>query len=124
MGLTYVPAVVLGPKGRSAIKFLVDSGASLTVLPHPVWRRLGLKANREMVFTLADGTEVKRKISECRIQILEFKSHTPVVLGEPTDAALLGAITLEILGLKLNPFTRRLEPLHMMLAAAGSGATD
>ncbi len=117
MGLTYVPAVALAPKGRAALKFLVDSGASLTVLPHPIWRRLGLKPRREMAFTLADGTEVRRKISECRIQIMELESHTPVILGEPSDAALLGSITLEILGLKLNPFTRRLEPLHMMLAA-------
>ena len=28
--------------------------------------------------------------------------HTPVILGEPGDEALLGAVTLEILGLVLN----------------------
>lgn len=42
--------------------------------------------------------------------------HTPVILAEPGDEALLGAVTLEILGLVLNPFTRELQPMRMMLA--------
>jgi hypothetical protein len=42
--------------------------------------------------------------------------HTPVVLGEEVDEALLGIVTLEILGLVLNPFTRTLQPTRMVLA--------
>jgi hypothetical protein len=38
-----------------------------------------------------------------------------VVLGEPGDAAVLGVVTLEILGLVLNPFTRTLQPMRMRL---------
>jgi len=41
---------------------------------------------------------------------------SPVILGEPRDEALLGTITLENLGLVLNPFTRTLQPMRMMLA--------
>ena len=36
----------------------------------------------------------------------------PFPLGE----ALLGVVTLEILGLVLNPFTRTLQPMRMLLA--------
>jgi hypothetical protein len=39
-----------------------------------------------------------------------------VILGEPGDDALLGAVTLEVLGLVLNPFSRTLQPLHGVLA--------
>ena len=39
-----------------------------------------------------------------------------MVLGEPGDEALLGVITLEELGLVLNPFNRTLQPMRMMLA--------
>jgi hypothetical protein len=39
-----------------------------------------------------------------------------VILGEPSDEALLGAVTLEILGLLLHPFKRTLEPMRMLLA--------
>ncbi len=69
-----------------------------------------------MVFTLADGDTVERDISECLIRCECGEGHTPVILGEPGDEALLGAITLEILGVVLNPFTRELRPMRMMLA--------
>ena len=41
---------------------------------------------------------------------------SPVVLGQQKDAALLGTLTLESLGLVLNPFERRLTPMRMLLA--------
>jgi len=55
-------------------------------------------------------------VSECHISLSEGEAHTPVVLGEPDDEALLGVVTLEILGLVLNPFNRRLQPMRMLLA--------
>jgi len=39
-----------------------------------------------------------------------------VVLGGPGDAPLLGAVTLETLGLMVNPLTRELLPMRLMLA--------
>jgi len=36
-----------------------------------------------------------------------------VVLGENGDHALLGVVTLEILGLVFNPFDRTLQPMRM-----------
>jgi hypothetical protein len=38
-----------------------------------------------------------------------------VVLGHPGDEPLLGVVTLEELGLVLNPFNRRLQPMRLML---------
>ena len=43
------------------------------------------------------------------------EGHTPVILGEEGDEALLGIVTLEILGLVLNPFNRTLQPMRMLL---------
>jgi magnesium chelatase family protein len=42
--------------------------------------------------------------------------HTPAVLGEPDDDALLGVVTLEMLGLVFNPFSRTLHPMRLLLA--------
>jgi predicted aspartyl protease len=95
---------------------LVDSGASYTVLPEKVWKGLGLRPKRELTFTLADGTELPRKVSECLIRYNGLEGHTPVILGERGDQPLLGAVTLEILGLVLNPFTRTLQPMKLMVA--------
>ncbi|PYS11939.1 MAG: aspartyl protease, partial [Acidobacteria bacterium] len=35
--------------------------------------------------------------------------------GEPGDAALLGVVTLENLGLVFNPFTRTLHPMRLLM---------
>ncbi|MBU6401972.1 MAG: aspartyl protease [Verrucomicrobia bacterium] len=86
MGLTSVRGSVIGPKERS------------------------------IECTLADGTTVQRQVGECLISLPHGKGHTPVLLGEPGDTALLGSVTLEILGLILHPFTRKLQPMRMMLA--------
>ena len=63
MGLVYVDAEVQGAPGkRHAVRFLLDSGASYSVLPRRVWRTIGLKPKRSMVFTLVDGTQLRRKV--------------------------------------------------------------
>ncbi len=41
-----------------------------------------------------------------------------MVLGGLDDAPLLGAVTLETLGLMVNPLTRELLPMRLMLAGA------
>ena len=98
------------------MRFLVDSGAVYSVLRRDDWRPLGLKAERELDFVLADGTVLTRAVSECSIEIEGRRATSPVVLGETEDAALLGAVTLETLGLVLNPLTRKLQPMRMVLA--------
>ena len=117
MGLTFIQATVSDSRGRKrSLRFLVDSGTSYAVLPEKVWKALGLRPKRELTFTLADGTELPRKVSECLIRYNGLEGHTPVILGERGDQPLLGAVTLEILGLVLNPFTRTLHPMKLMVA--------
>lgn len=98
------------------MRFLVDSGATYTLLPHNVWRALGLVPGRSVTFTLADGTAIDRPVAECYIILPQGEAHTPVILGQPGDEPLIGVVTLEILGLVLNPFTRELQPMRMLLA--------
>lgn len=117
MGLTFIDGEVTGRKGKRAnVRFLVDSGATYTLLPENVWRQIGLKPKRNVVFSLADGTQIERSVSECHIALPQGDGHTPVILGEPGDEPLLGVVTLEILGLVLNPFNRMLQPMKMLLA--------
>lgn len=111
VGATYVEGIVSGPTGeRAVVEFLVDSGAKYSLLPHDVWRRLDLTAKRIQAFQLADGTTIERGVSECHIALPHGETHTPVILGDPGDVALLGVVTLEELGLVLNPFDRTLHP--------------
>lgn len=106
-----------GPTGKQAtVRFLVDSGATYTLLPHDISIALDLAPKRRVTFTLADGTAVERAVSECHLALPEGEGHTPVILGEPGDQALLGVVTLEILRFILHPFKWTLEPMRMLLA--------
>lgn len=118
MGITYIGGAVRGPSGQeAAVHFLVDSGATYSLLPNSVWQEVGLTPKRKLEFTLADGTAVTRRVSECYIILPQGEGHSPVVLGESgDDEALLGIVTLEILGLVFNPFSRTLQPMRMLLA--------
>ncbi len=112
MGITYIEGTVGGPIGGELVRFLVDSGASYTLLPKSTWQAIGLKPERTMDFSLADGTLVERSVSECLIELPQGKCHTPVVLGDAgDDQPLLGVVTLEELGLVFDPFRRELRTM-------------
>ena len=117
MGISYVQGTVRGLTGKEAsVRFLIDSGATYSLLPDEVWQAIGLAPQREMEFVLADGTTVRRAVSECRLALPHGGAHTPVVLGQPGDAeALLGVVTLEILGLVFDPFRRVLHPMRTLM---------
>lgn len=78
MGMTTVHLIVKNP--ASPIKqysenFLVDSGASYTVVPENILRTMGIVPDREEVFTFADGRTVKRKVGNAlkeTVCFLEF----------------------------------------------------
>ncbi len=117
MGITFIDGEVSGSNGTSrTVRFLVDSGASYSLLAEEDWKALKLEPKRTASFELADGTSIERAISECHISLPQGDAHTPVILGEEDDQPLLGVVTLEILGLVLNPFKRTLQPMRMLLA--------
>ena len=81
MSVPYIDGVVTGDTGRqAAVKFLVDSGASYTLLPREAWQAIGLEPKRTAVFTLADGSALERKVSECLITLAGEQG----VVGEGT----------------------------------------
>lgn len=119
MGLAYITAKIAGSptaKKGHAVRFLVDSGAVYSVLPEKAWKKLNLQPMRDVEFTLADGTVISRPVSECSFEVRGKKGTSPVVLGHEEDAPLLGMVTLEVLGLMINPLSRELLPMRLVLA--------
>lgn len=117
MGITNVEAIATGPTGKSIQElFLVDSGATYSVIPDGDWQAIELSPKRSASLSLADGTIIERQVSECHISLPQGEGHSPVILGEPGDAAVLGVVTLENIGLILNPLTRTLQPMRLILA--------
>jgi clan AA aspartic protease len=118
MGITNVTlkiSNIQNPKTSATEEFLVDSGASFTVLPSALVKKLKLKPIYEKEFILADGKIIKRKIGNALIRYKEVEIPTQVVLGQKNDSKLLGALTLEGMGLALDPFERKLYKAKLFL---------
>ena len=118
VGLTDVRAIVSRRDGRGKavrVRFLVDTGALYSVLPPRVWHALGLRPARTAEFSLADGSSIARGVSECRFTLAGMSATSPVVLGEADEGPLLGAVTLETLGLMVNPLSRKVYPMRLTL---------
>ena len=118
MGLTYLEVEVAGPAtpdNTEPVEFLVDSGAVHSVVPASVLERLGIKPLDEQVFRLADGTKVVRRKGVAVFRYGDLIGGADVIFGERDDSNLIGATTLESLGLVLDPLKRELRPLPMVL---------
>lgn len=120
MGLTHLTARVANPatpRKAVTVKLLVDSGALYSVIPAKILRRLGVKPHSARSFFLADGTEIVRRLGDAIFIIDSHRGASPVIFGEAGDSALLGTVSLEALGLMLDPMKRVLRPLPMILGA-------
>ena len=119
MGLTSVMVRISNPADRSRgidAEMLVDSGAIFSVVPAD--RTLGIASEKTERFSLADGSSVTREVGIARFEVAGRTGGAPVIFGEPGDAWLLGALSLESLGLLLDPFKRELRPMRLVLYAA------
>ncbi len=121
MGLTVLEIEVgnpAKPEVTEKVEFLIDSGAIHSVVPSPMLERLGIKPIGGQEFRLADGMKVVRKNGAAFFRYGERTGGADVIFGEEGDSVLLGAFTLEALGLALDPLRRELRALPMVLGSA------
>ncbi len=117
MGITYLDLTVKNPQQpkRTTIgHFLVDSGSVYSVLPETILKKLGIKPTDTETFTLANGETIEKPVGNALFMYQGKQRTSPVVFGEP-DIYLLGAVTLESLGVILDPINRRLKPLPLLM---------
>ena len=97
------------------LDFLVDSGAVYSLVPGKIMDDLEIEPYRTIDFALADGTKITRKVGSGYFEFNGEGGPAPVIYGEEGDEPLLGVTALESLGLVLNPFTRELHPMRMLM---------
>ena len=122
MGITHVEARIgnpAAPDRLEPLEMLVDSGAIYSVVPATLLGSLGVVPLRTERFTLADGSHTTRQIGSATFEIAGRQGNSTVIFGRRGDACLLGAVTLEELGLMLDPLRRQLRPLRLMLLGVG-----
>jgi clan AA aspartic protease len=119
MGITNATLIVKETRkaqSSSEVDFMIDSGAVYSLVPGKILDSLGIEPHREVRFSLADGSTIMRRVGDAYFEFNGEGASAPVIYGEEGDSPLLGATTLEAIGLVLNPFTRTLHPMRMLLA--------
>ena len=113
MGTFTVPISVGDRESRQYVQVeaLVDTGASDTVLPQEVLRQLDIRSIDRSTYRLADGRVVEYEIGEARIRIDGGERTALVVFGPEGTTALLGATTLEVFHLSVDPVEQVLRPV-------------
>ncbi len=116
MGHVWVNVKVGDPDKRRVIKVkaLVDSGATLTVIPRKLANDLGLKLTGKTVVEIGAG---RIELDRARMWIeIECKEEiVPVLISDVIDKVLIGVTTLEVLGLQVDPITGRLKEWTLLL---------
>lgn len=122
VGITFATARLANPYRRDVaaieIELLVDTGAIYSVIPADVLAHLAIAPFEQETFGLADGTKRSYPVGEAFFELGEKRATSKVVFGPPGVTPLLGALTLESMGLMVNPVTRELLPMQLFLAAA------
>jgi clan AA aspartic protease len=119
MGITYATFKVKESRKSIAEKqvdFMIDSGAVYSLVPGEILDALKIEPYKTLEFSLADGTKISRKVGDAYFEYNNNGGSAPVIYGEKGDTPLLGATTLEALGLVLNPFSRTLHPMQLLMA--------
>ena len=115
---TFKVAIEIGdPRGErwERVEALVDTGATYSVVPASILRRLNITPHVRAPFILADGRQVEREVGRTWVRINGLSEIVLVVFGDEDGEALLGAHTLESLRLAPDPVAHRLIPVPGLL---------
>jgi clan AA aspartic protease len=111
MGLFRVKAQLTGPTGRvEAVQMLVDTGATLSVIPRSLAEKLELKTTRSQRVVIAGGERDIWPVAEARLSLDGAEITTPCFIA-PDGPTLLGAVALESLFLAVDPVAKKLIPV-------------
>ena len=105
---------VFDPSRAREVEMLVDTRAVYTVLPATLLHELGVEPIGSRRFRLADGRIIERPVGIVGIEVRGLKTHTIAVFGDP-GTYLLGVVTLEELGLEVDPVRGELRPMELLL---------
>lgn len=114
MGAIHVDVTLTNPVDPSQSwtgPFLVDTGATDSVVPRPVLDAIGIAPRRTRTYELADGTQVQMDIATAEIEFMGELTAGLVVFAGPDVEPLLGVTALESAGIEIDPRNERLTKL-------------
>lgn len=117
VGFVHVRTMVCNPTHEDRcqeIELLVDTGATLSVIPREMLQHLGIRPLGKRTFRGFGGV-IERETGAVTIKYGENSAGITAVFGEGDDTAVLGVTALETLGYQVDPTTGKLNPTELLL---------
>ena len=114
MGATHVTVTIRNPAEPERTwegLFLVDTGATDSLVPRPHLEAIGLKPKSQRTYELANGDELKLDITTGDIEFMGEIVGGTIIFGEAGAEPLLGVTALESVGIEVDPLNQRLKRL-------------
>lgn len=114
MGATHVTVTIRNPAAPEQSwegLFLVDTGATDSLVPRDQLEAIGLKVKGRRSYELADGSEVQLDITTADIEFMGEIVGGTIIMGEPGTEPILGVTALESVGIDVDPRNQTLKRL-------------
>src|SRR5207302_9655791 len=97
MGMTKAKILVKGPREKSDLELLVDTGSLYTWVSEELLKRLGISPTSHRKFTTIEGRHLERPSGESVIEYHGDSAHWGVVFAHSSDVSVMGVTPLETL---------------------------
>ena len=113
MGLTHIAVKVCKPGSNETISqtFLVDTGATDSMISASELQRIGVEPVGKRTYELASGERQDFEVGYAEMSFMDDTIQTRVIFGPDDTEPILGAIALELAGLVVDPANERLKKL-------------
>ena len=114
MGATHVTVTIRNPADPDRTwegLFLVDMGATDSLVPRPHLEAIGLQPKGRRVYELADGKEIVMDVTVGEIEFMGEIVGGTILFGDAGAEPLLGLTALESVGIEVDPNSQRLRRL-------------
>lgn len=114
MGAIYTNVIIHNPADSDKSwegHFLVDTGATESLVPAPCLEAIGLKPVMQREYELADGSKVEMGIAPGVIEFMGEIIGTTIVFGAADAEPLLGVTALESAAVEVDPRNQKLKKL-------------
>ncbi len=114
MGATHVTVTIRNPAEPDRTwegLFLVDTGATDSLVPRPHLEAIGLQPRGGRTYELADGSELNLDITIAEIEFMGEITGGVIIYGDPDVEPLLGVTALESVGVEVDPMNQTLKRL-------------
>ncbi|MEA2089288.1 MAG: aspartyl protease family protein [Thermoproteota archaeon] len=117
MGFTHVKVTIINQATaqKSDVKLLVDTGAALTSVPRKILHSLQIKPIGKRKLRLYGGEVIEREVGASIIRYGDVQAGVTIIFAEEEDTPVLGATALEALGYQVDPTTKQLKPVELLM---------